>query len=523
MDESGAQAAGGNGAARNDAVQGYLKRLLDYAIDSPAKTLSLTVLTYGGLLLLVYFGRIGFLPDVNLDAVASVLYAVALVGLLLAGYTATTLVMPGLLLGGNVDEANLPRNWVGWVAAASAVLWCLIVLGLLSDFSVWVWCAMAVAAVIAALTMAWRGRHMLVHNPKPWVWAALLTVVCSLLMAVPMALLSALSLYGDLVRAANWKAGIALVSMAIGIAATAWLVATTERPRRWKVALILAPSGLFIFSMLTGSFSAISVIAVNKLGLGEYHFVRAVVSGKTCKVVNEALGQTVCDPKAEDDAPTTICPAQLRSRIGSQVLLEFSGLKLDKSGELTRLVWAAPASLQVDAKEEPYFRRVVLPKDQLLTWSSVRQQVNGVESTPVSAMLATWRSPQPRELAKALAKVCGVPVDAAAPGEPSASSPAAAASAPTVIQIDAKGSASHQTVVNVQLHNAVSQNAAALAAAAAKSAAEAKTVVKRPPRPQPDCSKRAESALCCQAVCCGVPLSRDAGPPPPACAASAAG
>lgn len=75
--QTGVQAATGGDSGQAE-PKGYLKRLLDYAVDSPAKTLSLTVLTYGGVLLWVYFARINFLPDVNLDAVTSVLYAVAL-------------------------------------------------------------------------------------------------------------------------------------------------------------------------------------------------------------------------------------------------------------------------------------------------------------------------------------------------------------------------------------------------------------------------------------------------------------
>jgi hypothetical protein len=529
MNQSGNQPVVGNGAG-NSAAHGYLKRLVDYAVDSPAKTLSLTVLTYGGVLLLVYFARISFLPDVNLEAVTSVLYAVALVGLLLAGYTATTLVMPGLLLGSNLDDGSLTKVQVGLVASVVAVVWIGLVLGLFSDLGEWFWIGCAVMALLALLAAAWRYRHgwsVDKGSAKQWSWAAAMAVVCSALMALPIVLVSVLGMHGDLAHSDDWKAAVILIFAAIVIAMTAWLVGTMESSKRWKFAMLLAPLMLFVVSMITGSFSAISVIAVNKLGLGEQHFVRAVVSGKTCKVVNQALGQNVCDPQAEDDAPTAICPAVLRSRIGSQVLLEFSGIKLE--GTPTKLTWATPAGIKVDSKQEPFFRRVVLPKEQLLTWSSLSQQVEQAASAPVSNGLASWLpkdsggEAQPEALAKALAVVCQATKPPKAPNTgTSAAGPATAASAPTLIKIDAKGSASHQTVVNVQLQNALSQNASALSAAGARSGADAKVLIKRTPPQVPKCPAASASVDCCQPRCCAAP-ARDTGPVPTACVASAPG
>lgn len=519
MYRTGAQAAGGGSAQQG--LQGYWKRLLDYAFANPVKTLSVTVLAYGGLLLLVYFARISFLPDVNLDALASVLYAVALVGLLLAGYTATTLVLPGLVLGGCLDDGSLTKPQVAWVATISALVWMLLVIGLLFEFGNLVWLTSVLMAVIALLALGlWRVWVRPNGGIRQPLWAAAMVLVCTVLMTVPMALISALGLHGDLAHSRNWSAAVALSCTAFGIAATALMVGATERPKRWRYALLIAPSMLLVFSMVTGSFSAISVVAVSKLGLGEQHFVRAVVSGKTCKVVNEALGQAVCDPKAEEGAATTICPVVLRSRIGSQVLLEFASLELVIKDGAAQLKW------KTAGKDAPFFARVVLPKEQLLTWSSL-QPVAKSASAPASDVLASWLpekrggAMQPDALAKALAAVCRAPGEPKVP-EPgtSASGPVTAASAPTLIQIDAKGSASHQTVVNVQLQNAVSQNASALSAAGARSGADAKVLIRRPSTQTPKCSPATGSASCCRPVCCGAPV-QGGGNPAPACAASA--
>lgn len=527
MYQTGAQAAAGGAPP---GPPGYGKRLLDYAVDNPVKTMSVTVLTYGGLLLLVYFARISFLPDVNLDALASVLYAVALVGLLLAGYTAGTLVLPGLFLGVARDgNPAVKDSHVVAVAAAVAVAWSLLVASILYGWNGWLLIA---AAGLLVLCVVWKWERTRQAEQRReglamafWTSAALSWVlwagpVCAALVLMPLTFLSILGLNGDLQFSDDRSVLFALSAAALSIAGAAALLGKTESHRRLPLALVLAPFLLFSTSLLTKSFSSISVISVNKLGLGEQHFVRAVVSGKTCKVVNQTLGQNVCDPQAEDDAPTAICPVVLRSRIGSQVLLEFASLaaQSNKGGDGIRLVWKTPG------KDEPSFARVVLPKEQLLTWSSLSQQAAQAASSPASDVLASWLpvksggAVQPAALTKALATVCVVS-KVPEPGT-SASGPVTAASAPTLIQVDAKGSASHQTVVNVQLQNAVSQNASARTAAGARSGADAKVLIGRPPTQTPKCPAAAGSASCCQPVCCGVPV-RDADHPTPACTASA--
>ncbi|MCE4540138.1 hypothetical protein LXT12_23070 [Pelomonas sp. P7] len=502
------------------------RKLLSYAADNPAKTLSLTVLSYGGVLLLLYFARIGFLPDVNLEALASVLYAVALLGLLLAGYTATTLVMPGMFLGLSRDgNAAIEDHHVWLVAGAVAAAWGLLMVGILYDWNGWFWFLTASATVIYALLLAREARKA--ERPAeappglfgvaraPWRWMLAASLGCGALMLLPLALLSILGLNGDIARADNTKTMLSLGMTVVAIAAAAGLLGSIEERWRWRAALVIAPVLLFWVSVLLGSFSAISVIAVNRFGLGEYAFVRAIVSGKTCKQVNQAVGQAVCNAATEDDAPTAICPVLLRSRIGSQVVLDFAGLALKlkgPSGNPAHLVWSTPAGQIVAPENEPLFRRVVLPKEQLLTWSSLPQQVSSATSAPASEALASWLPPsmggaaQPKAQADALAAICGHPSAPAAAPDKAASGPSAAASGPTLIQIDAKGSASHQTVLNLTLSNALSQSASSTSGAAASSKAH---------------TRAAGAPVRCAPVrrCCE---PAPAEPQPAACAASAA-
>lgn len=507
-------------------VSSYLKRLLNYAVDNPAKTLSLTVLSYGGLLLLVYFARIGFMPEVSLESLTSVLYAVALLGLMVACYVTATLVIPGIYLGEARDgNPAITDASVALVAFAVAVGWGIAFAAILYGWNVWV-CACAVLAIAGYVFCVWRvssadsppksAAPTQLDQPakvdiwrEPRVWIVVNTLICGFLTLIPLTLVAVLGLRGDLVYADSTKVMFSLVMSIAVIAAVAMVLGSTEKAKRWRMAIVLGPLLLFWVSLMTGSFSAISAVAVNKLGLGEYPFVRAVVSGKTCKQVNHALGQMVCDPGAGDDMPTSICPALLRSRIGSQVVLEFASLVVERGERKeVRMKWATSAGQPEQEGEGPKFRRVVLAKEQLLSWSNLPHR-------PVSAMPAA-SSPTEQHF---LNEVCGM----AALPSPSASSPASSASAPAVIQIDAKGSAAHQTVVNVQLQNAVSQTASTQSAASAKAAAGAKAVNRVAPRPIPGCSMSPNAGACCPPNCCSQPAVIEPGEAARSCVSRDAG
>lgn len=497
--------------------------LRKYALESPVATATAGVLLTGGLLLLVYFARIGYLPDVNLEAVASVLYAVALLGLVIAGYAALTLVMPGLLLGTSRDGNRAIADKHVWgAAAASAIIWASIIVVLFRSRSSSFWVvatgAVAICALAATGFLARKGK-LSQEQPlkvlKPLWWVVVLTVYCAFLMLVPMTFISMLGLHGDLARADDWTAIFTLIATASGIAFTAGLLGTLEARKRWRAAMLLAPLMLLLFSLLTGSFSAISVIVVARLGLGETPFVRAVVSSKTCHQVNQVLGQKVCLPAADDDAPVAICPAVLRSRIGSQVLLEFASLAIGtpkEDGKKARLVWTSPTAWEGLDTKEVLFRRVVLDKEQLLTWTSLPGQVKAEAASQSGGALASWvpaahgGTAQPEAVVHALAVICGAP-DAAATPERSGSAPlapAGSASAPAVISIDAKGSASHQTVVNVHLQAALSQNSSASSTSTARSASEAKSTGARRALPPPvqECARARQCEPCCLPTVC---------------------
>jgi hypothetical protein len=242
----------------------------------------------------------------------------------------------------------------------------------------------------------------------------------------------------------------------------------------------------------------------------------------------------VCEG-GHDDEVATICPVVLRSRMGSQVVLEFAPMAVvdEKEKDLWVRWQNAPAASTPESSSPIRFERVVLSKDQVKTWKALAPATSAsAVATPASTPLASWLSKaqggadQPKELAKMLAAICPRPGQAEK-ADAAASQPVIAASGPTVIQIDAKGSATHQTFLQVQVQNAVSQNTAALAgagsAAGAVSGARAPTWKSPPLKPPHPCLPPGPSAYC-ETRCCTAPRPMINAMPSPTCpAASSAG
>lgn len=82
---------------------------------------------------------------------------------------------------------------------------------------------------------------------------------------------------------------------------------------------------IFIFSQIN-FLSDFLFIGIKNFRIGEINSARLAVTGKTCQEINLTLGKKVCESKS-DEAITTICPVMIKSRIGSEMVLEFIALE----------------------------------------------------------------------------------------------------------------------------------------------------------------------------------------------------
>lgn len=94
---------------------------------------------------------------------------------------------------------------------------------------------------------------------------------------------------------------------------------------------LLGPSIICIYFLIIilseiNYLSDILFIGIKHFRIGEINSARLAVTGKTCQEINLTLGKKVCESKS-NEAITTICPVMIKSRIGSEMVLEFIALE----------------------------------------------------------------------------------------------------------------------------------------------------------------------------------------------------
>jgi len=193
---------------------------------------------------------------------------------------------------------------------------------------------------------------------------------------------------------------------------------------------------LLLLLMLVGNFSGIAMLPISMLSQGEINTARIVVSQAGCQEINLALGESVC-PVSESDVPAAICPVMLRSRIGSQAVLEFAPIQV--SDEEKRLAWVSASKAEGADKERNLVRRVIIDKAKLLSWQPLLPGLPELRLTSIQLTgrppLAKWISSKPEDqldvmgkknalVGEQLQELCGAPLapPAAASAPPSASS-----------------------------------------------------------------------------------------------------
>ncbi|MFN3733243.1 hypothetical protein [Comamonas testosteroni] len=450
--------------ARGESVSSKLR---DYALENPAKTLSMCVLTFGGILMLIYFFRIEFLPDINLESATTLLYAVAVLGLFIVLMLAAYLIMPALVAKAiwhdYQQQGSLTDGWALGLSGGAAFLSVIATMGLAiwdkadpgASFLICIFFAASTAFVIALIK---GGYECPLNSPKPnhetsgpaksegekkskWEWNPLnaafmvfVTAVVQWFILLTVVLIT-IGLGRDGALRGEGAAAYSIVAAQLLISASVPLL--FQKKMEWGRAIrLMAVVGLALLLgllLITQSVSKPSAIVVGHLGAGEIEATRLVLSGKGCKQLNLALGEMHC-AEVKDDEPTVLCPVALRSRIGAQILVEVAPMELDPekssgkadSGEgkkdnsgdnnlkKRQLVWR-------DYKKSPQGtvprKRVILDKSTLLAWSTLSSvgvyadKVVPANPAPPASLVYLEATSKDKstsnELDKALLKLCG--------------------------------------------------------------------------------------------------------------------
>ena len=137
-------------------------RWLSYLTVNPITALAAFALTSGGLLVLFFFLRIGFMPDVDLSSSTALLFAVALVGLGTVVVYMLVAVLPGVVTAYALGEYKIaPDAWTLASVVGGGVLMTLAIMakGWLTSDLPWgswaVWLFVVVSVLFVMARVAW--------------------------------------------------------------------------------------------------------------------------------------------------------------------------------------------------------------------------------------------------------------------------------------------------------------------------------------------------------------------------------
>jgi len=328
--------------------------------QAPIATLSSLALTTGGLVLLGFFLRIRFMPDLDLAGSTALLMAVALVGLGTMCAAVFVLAVPGLTTRHMMGDARLE---VGGTALATAIVPPLVSIAfiivdavyfkdspLLSGQAMTATAAglLAATALVGALVLP-AGMQPSDHPPPSYigkVWALACTSAMwflGMLMAVGFALqFAADSDHADWLIVGLIGAWLLFV---VGFNA---MTARLSTRGAWLAGPAMGLVSLLVLVLMTGSFTTFSAATVRALGFGELKDVDLVLAAPACDALRSSAATSLRCAGAPG-AQGILRNVLLRSRIGGQIVVESQAAIGGTSG------------------------RVILRKEDVVVWT-VRSQ-----------------------------------------------------------------------------------------------------------------------------------------------------
>lgn len=383
-----------------------------YFLENPIKTFSAITLFWGCLLTLLFFLRIGHMPDIDMESAASLLYAIALLGSFFAAYTMLIMVTPGLFLAAAIHKTKeVSLLHLLCITTGASLPWFLMLLNsfkkISNSFTLYSIFLITLLSPLVGLLFSIilkktdiqienddhkKNRLSPKENPvKIYLWSLGVLIVIGVTLSVPLFFIILIGMNGNFRTTSNGDAIFIATLLVVLIATSAAMIGGVKPSNTTKAAIVFAPLLLFIVLASTGSFSFFSVLAVKALGQGEIGAARITVTGKTCHEINETLGQRVCITSDGEEA-TPICPVMIKSRIGSQVVLDFAPIGIEKHS-IGKAFWITTNGT-VDGKPgESTTRRIIIDKAKLLSWQPLKgfderdQKQISFSTTP---RVATW-------------------------------------------------------------------------------------------------------------------------------------
>ncbi|MGC4077715.1 MAG: hypothetical protein QM702_11940 [Rubrivivax sp.] len=357
-----------------------------HAKENPFKTAGAVVTVVGSLILLAFFCQLGESPDYDLASFGAVPMAIAVVGAVLSAALTGCAFIAGMIHRGH-------KKGLAWLSPGWTVIF-LMAPGL-------------VGSIALAICM---GIDPNIKLPTWTVWTPFgLLGLASLVVA----LIHPKSEAAPSVQAARKRArlrrfgelaGFGSVWVLAGYLAllTFWAVFPRDRssvdfglglvfwimccyalnlmvawaPRNVFVLLLATiPLGTLGLLSSTGNWAAIPKAIVSALGLGEIP-VKLSVTKDGCEYLNKAAGDRVVCRMSPGDKTATVCPAMLRSRIGSPFFIGLSAY--DDDGRWPQL--HPPKRLEA----------ISVPKVDAPSWTQLSRAMPKGPASAASGVIVTY-------------------------------------------------------------------------------------------------------------------------------------
>lgn len=329
-------------------VLGFLREEL------PIAAMSQLALLLGGLVLLTFFVRLGFMPEISLESALTLFYAAAMLGLGVMALMVSALVLPAVCL-----RYALPWPSEGPAKGKLLISSLLAALAWLGYYSVWMKCpdlhgelGTAIAFLAGLSVVFWAVLFIQERwaRSKPWLFYAMAGAQQFAVLVLPLLIVSGLMAGGDLGHAPVWL-GLGYLALLLLVLACIVTVQALLMDKNRRLVMALGGAYLVWAVLITGSAGSAFDGLMASLQWGNVQPVRVVLTRTGCEQLNLAVGRTVCQLPAAAEGAVAVCSLNIRSRVGAQVLL---------APEI------AAASEEVTKQPE---WQVVLDRKELLAWS----------------------------------------------------------------------------------------------------------------------------------------------------------
>lgn len=369
-----------------------LEEFLQYFFANPIKATLGGALFFGGVQLLIYFIYIDFMPDMTLESIASLMIAASALGLYGLFFITSAFALPGLTLNliTRTKTNDFASSHLLIISLSAALISASLFHALKYEYLTWLFAG--IMLLVAPSLGIWANRKQIANKVacavdstnicpntptlplqnwrKTWLRSAAATFALALLFCLPLGFFSILSErnYINTVLTGQIDYIFLLFALLMAVLTAGMAASNPSHPSPFKKALLIGPILLFFTLVDTGSFSFFLSIPIKILGQGEIGIARIAVTGATCNEINEAIGQRVCKAVKNDEV-TAICPVTIRSRIGSQAVLEFPLMKeeIDQMNQPGTALTYTNGALNGRTGQN-LVHRAIIDKTKLLSW-----------------------------------------------------------------------------------------------------------------------------------------------------------